>query len=131
MKLAEAYGWEGRARRAPGEVAAAIERMLAAAEAPTCWTWPFLPIRTSSHGGAGGGLDDVMGRSTWPWRRAHRYARPPGSLRPGGRGWRGGRLFYAKLDAQFAAAGDRPEDTAPVWVRRLHRDVRPELEPCS
>ena len=31
VKLAEAYGWEGERVEAPGEVAAAIERMLAAA----------------------------------------------------------------------------------------------------
>ncbi len=86
VKLAEAYGWEGERVEAPGEVAAAIGRMLAA-EGPylldvaissrTSIPWWRRCCPRQRHGG------DRCGRG----RRAHRRARCPG-LPPGPGGGR-------------------------------------------
>ena len=81
VKLAEAYGWEGERVEAPGEVAAAIERMLAAARAPTSWMWPSLPSRTSiPWWRRGRPWATSWGRSTWPWAPCAPMCPPPRAL---------------------------------------------------
>ena len=130
VKLAEAYGWEGERVEAPGEVAGAIARMLAApgpylldvAISPEQNVYPMVA--------PGAALDNVMGaidvavgavRTDVPAAsgspRARTAGAPAGATSP-----------CAKIDAQFGGRWEiDPEDTgARLGQDGSTVDVRPE-----
>ena len=131
VKLAKAYGWEGERVEAPGEVAAAIERMLAAAGpylldvaiSPEQNVYPMVA--------PGAALDNVMGaidvavgavRTDVPAAPGSPRARAAANAAPAATS------PCAKLDAQFGGRWEiDPEDTgARLGQDGSTVDVRPE-----
>ena len=130
VKLAEAYGWEGERVEAPGEVAAAIERMLAAAGpylldvaiSPDQNVYPMVA--------PGAALGDVMGAIDVAVGAVRTdVPAAPGSLAgPGGRGRRGGRHLSLRQAGRPVRRplGDRPRGHGrPFGSGRLHRGRAP------
>lgn len=127
VKLAEAYGWEGERVEAPGEVAAAIERMLAAAGpylldvaiSPEQNVYPMVA--------PGAALGDVMGAIDVAVGAVRTdVPAAPGSLRARAAA-AAATSPCAKLDAQFGGRWEiDPEDTgARLGQDGLHRGRAP------
>ena len=131
VKLAEAYGWEGERVEAPGEVAAAIGRMLAA-EGPYLLDVAISPEQNVYPMVApGAALDNVMGaidvavgavRTDVPAAPGSPRARAAAAAAPAATS------PCAKLDAQFGGRWEiDPEDTgARLGQDGSTVDVRPE-----
>ena len=131
VKLAEAYGWEGERVEAPGEVTAAIERMLAA-EGPYLLDVAISPEQNVYPMVApGAALGDVMGAIDVAVGAVRTdVPAAPGSLRAraAAAGAAAATSPCAKLDAQFGGRWEiDPEDTgARLGQDGSTVDVRPE-----